>query len=348
MASGLCTSAWISFLLRKYYEWTWKKGFYFHFAIYAVLGIVKCGLTFLLSERCEANYAAPSTATSDPEMTTSLLNNNRRMSYTKAPKTTSRVRRMSSAMVAKVNPESRTILIKICFLFGLNSFAQGMLPVTLMSWYANWRYKWFLTSRLGYAMAAVWLVASIANLFSASVARRFGLVRAMVFTHLPNAIFLAMIPLAPNWWWMLILLLASSAFGSMDQAPRSAFVAAVFLPEERTAVMGTINLCKTLAAAGGPLVTGYFHDKKMWHATFVTAGLIKILYDIGLVAMFLNTKLPEHGRKPRGAETIADIDVGILLNDHLADPDEFDVSDDESDHGENRQTKARYEQIEEV
>ena len=44
----------------------------------------------------------------------------------------------------------------------------------------------------------------------------------------------------------------------MDQAPRSAFVAAVFRPSERTAVMGTINLVKTVASAGGRWLRGIF------------------------------------------------------------------------------------------
>ena len=224
-----------------------------------------------------------------------------------------------------------------------------MLPVTLMSWYATWRYRWFVTNRVGYAMAAVWLVASIANLFSASVARRLGLVRAMVFTHLPNAIFLAFIPLAHTWWLMLMLLLASSAFGSMDQAPRSAFVAAVFPPSERTAIMGTINLVKTLASAGGPLVTGYFQTKKMWGAVFVCSAVLKMLYDIGLLAMFLKTKLPEHGRRPRDV-TFSDVDVGILLNEQLAHPDEFEGDDDEDDEIslDNGGFKGRYEEVENV
>ncbi|KAK0361128.1 hypothetical protein LTR59_018174 [Friedmanniomyces endolithicus] len=177
-------------------------------------------------------------------------------------------------------------------------------------------------------MAAVWLVASIANLFSSSVARRLGLVRAMVFTHLPNAVFLAFIPLAPTWWMMAMLLLASSAFGSMDQAPRSAFVAAVFLPSERTAVMGTLNLVRTLAAAGGPLVTGYFHEKKMWTAVFFLSAALKIAYDIGLLMMFVNTKLPETQRRPRET-TVTDMDVGVLLSESLTTPEAFETFDDE-------------------
>ena len=221
-----------------------------------------------------------------------------------------------------------------------------------MSWYANYRFRYFLVHRLGYAMAAVWLAASVANLFSASVARRLGLVRAMVFTHLPNAIFLALIPLASTWWLMLMLLLVSAAFGSMDQAPRSAFVAAVFLPRERTAVMGTINLVKTLASAGGPLLTGYLHDKKMWGPVFVIAATLKILYDIGLLTMFLKTKLPEHGQRPREA-TVQDVDVGILLSDHLVPPEEFERldaedMDDGSTFYDPGHGKVSYEQIEEA
>ena len=203
-------------------------------------------------------------------------------------------------------------------------------------------------------MAAVWLVASIANLFSASVARRLGLVRAMVFTHLPNAIFLAFVPLSKTWWVMLMLLLVSSAFGSMDQAPRSAFVAAVFRPSERTAVMGTINLVKTIASAGGPLLTGYFHDKKMWGAVFLIAAGLKVSYDIGLAAMFLKTKLPEHGRMQREV-TVSDVDVGILLDEQLVHPDEFETDDDEDEemggHGAGYGLgpgKGRYEEIEEM
>jgi Major Facilitator Superfamily len=341
-------------VLRTYYEWDWKETYPVVFGFYAVIGLIKACLTLLLTERCEPNYTNPADADlADGETTEPLMSNSRRMSYTKPPRATAAMRKIGDTVTTKMSPESRRILIRLCLLFAVNSFATGMLPVTLMSWYANWRYRWFVINRLGYAMAAVWLVASIANLFSASVARRLGLVRAMVFTHLPNAIFLAFIPLASTWWLMLMLLLASSAFGSMDQAPRSAFVAAVFLPSERTFVMGTINLVKTIAAAGGPLLTGYFHDKKMWGAVFVSSAILKILYDIGLLAMFLKTKLPEQGRRPRDV-TVNDVDVGILLNEHSVHPHQFERDEDDEEMGDDSRSydpehgKARYEHLEEI
>lgn len=334
MAAGLSISGWITYILRTYRGWDWKETYPVIFGLYAVIGIIKACLTLLLTERCEPNYDAQTEADlADRGAAAPLMTEaGRRTSYTKPmPIVTSTMRKIGKTTRIKLSPESRGILIRLCILFGLNSFAQALLPVTLMAWYANWRYRWFVLYRIGYAMAAVWVVASIANLFSASVARRLGLVRAMVFTHLPNAIFLAFIPLASSWWWLLILLLLSSAFGSMDQAPRSAFVAAVFLPEERTVVMGTINLVKTLAAVGGPFLTGYFHDRKMWHATFWISAAIKVCYDIGLLAMFLNTTLPEQGRRPREGLTVSDVDVGILLSEDMVHPDEFaqDMDDDD-------------------
>lgn len=354
MAAGLCTSGWITYMLRTYSGWNWKETYPVIFAVYAIIGLVKAGLTLLLSDRCEPNYGPQAEADmTEREATTPLMSNARRSSYSKAPQVTATIRKIGKTVSPSISPESRSILIRLCFLFAINSFASGMLPVTLMSWYANWRYRWFLTHRLGYAMAGVWLVASIANLFSASVARRLGLVRAMVFTHLPNAIFLGFIPLAPTWWLMLMLLIGSSAFGSMDQAPRSAFVAAAFRPSERTAVMGTINLVKTIAAAGGPLVTGYFHDKKMWGAVFVISASLKILYDIGLLAMFLKTKLPEHGRRPRDV-TVSDMDVEILLSENLVHPDEFEAGLDDEEFGDDNggyeppHRKGAYTRIEET
>ena len=41
-------------------------------------------------------------------------------------------------------------------------------------------------------------------------------------------------------------------------------------------VMGTLNLVRTVASAGGPLLTGYFHDHKMWFATFYTSAALKV------------------------------------------------------------------------
>lgn len=80
----------------------------------------------------------------------------------------------------------------------------------------------------------------------------------------------------------------------MDQAPRTAFIAAVVKPEERTAVMGITSTLRTMAATLGPTLTGALaHTDKFWVA-FVIGGALRLAYDFGLWAMFINMKLYEH------------------------------------------------------
>ena len=82
----------------------------------------------------------------------------------------------------------------------------------------------------------------------------------MVFTHLPSAIFLAFIGIPSSLPFAMLFLILRSCTQSMDVAPRSAFLAAVILPTERTAVMGVINVVKTSAQSLGPFATGLLAD----------------------------------------------------------------------------------------
>ncbi len=72
---------------------------------------------------------------------------------------------------------------------------------------------------------------------------------------------------------------------------------------------------------------------------------------MGLLAMFLNTKLPEYENGPREF-TVADVDVGILLSENFRrenDHGELDVEGMEDDAPRHlRQDKATYETIEET
>lgn len=76
----------------------------------------------------------------------------------------------------------------------------------------------------------------------------------------------------------------------MDVAPRSAFMAAVVLPHERTAVMGLINVVKTSAQSLGPLITGVLAQHNLFWVAFVAAGTLKATYDLGMLAVFAGHK----------------------------------------------------------
>jgi len=100
----------------------------------------------------------------------------------------------------------------------------------------------------------------------------------MVFTHLPSAIFLLLIPLpsSSQLGLTVFFLIARYTLATMDQAPRSAFLSATVLPEERTAVMGVVNVAKSLSQSGGPLVTGVLAGGGRFWVAFVVAGSLKV------------------------------------------------------------------------
>ena len=367
MAFGLAAAGWTTWLLSHKFGWDWKTTYPVIFGIYAGIGLVKAFITLFLTEACETEYVPVDETSGDlsnPSERVTLLgttqqhhHHNSRSHTTKKQQATSTIRRIrrTVSLPTRVAPESRPILLKLSLLFAINAFATGMLPTTLMAWYANYRFKYFLVNRLGYAMCAVWLATSLSNLASASIARRFGLVPTMIITHLPSAVFLAFLPLASTWYVMLILLLLVSAFGATDQAPRAAFVAASFRKNERTTVIGTINLVSTVARAAGPWVSTYFWQQKKWWPVFVIAASVKVVYDLGLAWLFLRTTLPEERmvRATKGMETgtlmgevrVSEVDVGTLLGEGLLvgirtdggasglpDPREFD-EDGEDDDG---------------
>src|ERR1700743_3353776 len=115
----------------------------------------------------------------------------------------------------------------------------------------------------------------------------------MVFTHLPSAIFLALIGVPNSLPWAMIFLILRSCTQSMDVAPRSAFLAAVILPHERTAVMGLFNVVKTSSSSLGPFLTGVLASRKLFWVAFLLAGSLKACYDIGMLAVFAGHKTPE-------------------------------------------------------
>ena len=120
--------------------------------------------------------------------------------------------------------------------------------------------------------------------------------QTMVFTHLPSSVFLSLIGVPNEVHWATLLLVLRASTASMDTAPRSAFLAAMLLPAERTALIGLMNIVKTSAQSLGPLVTGVLVDHGLFWVAFVIAGALKVAYDIGMLVMFKNHEREKEAR----------------------------------------------------
>lgn len=56
-------------------------------------------------------------------------------------------------------------------------------------------------------------------------------------------------------------------------------------------MMGIVNTVKTMSQSSGPFLTGSLADSGRFWIAFVFAGALKAGYDIGLLTLFLHTKL---------------------------------------------------------
>jgi MFS family permease len=92
----------------------------------------------------------------------------------------------------------------------------------------------------------------------------------------------------------------------MDTAPRSAFLAGVVEPHERTAMMGFIFMAKSAASCGGPILTGALAQRELLWVAFVLAGAGMCVYDLGIWGAFGR----QRGRGDKGGEREEEGEVG--------------------------------------
>ena len=156
--------------------------------------------------------------------------------------------------------ESRRVVLRLAALFSLDSFGGGFVVQSLL---VLWLYRRFhLDERTA---AAVFFVAGTLSAFSQilspRVAARIGLIRTMVYTHLPANIFLILAGLMPTASLSITFLLLRMAVSQMDVPARQAYVMAVVPPEERTAASSVTNVPRSLASGLAPLISGMLLEK---------------------------------------------------------------------------------------
>src|SRR5262249_48181916 len=133
--------------------------------------------------------------------------------------------------------DSRAVVFRLSALFALDSFGGGFV---VQSFAAYWFYLRFGVSAatLGGIFFGANLFAGISALLSSKIAARIGLVRTMVFTHLPSNVLLILVPLMPNLRLAILVLLARYSISQMDVPTRQSYTMAIVTPHERSAAAG--------------------------------------------------------------------------------------------------------------
>lgn len=187
---------------------------------------------------------------------------------------------------------SRSAVTRLAALFSIDAFAGGLLVQSLL---ALWLFKRFDLSLSAAAGFFFWtgLLSACSQLAAPRIAARIGLLNTMVFTHIPSSVALIGAALSPRLDVALGLLLVRSALSQMDVPTRSAYVMALVSPEERTAAASFTAVPRSLAAGISPSLGGALFAAGWFAVPLVACGVLKITYDLLLLAMFRRQAIEE-------------------------------------------------------
>jgi MFS family permease len=177
-------------------------------------------------------------------------------------------------------------------LFSLDAFGGGFVVQSLV---ALWLYQRFDLSVASAGTIFFWtgVLTAFSYLVAARIAKRFGLLKTMVFTHLPSSVCLILIPFMHGLAPVLVLLFIRSALSQMDVPTRSSYVMAIVPPDERAAAASVTSVPRSLASAASPVIAGYLLGVSTFGWSFVAGGVAKIVYDLLLLATFHKVRPPE-------------------------------------------------------
>jgi MFS family permease len=181
---------------------------------------------------------------------------------------------------------SKKVVFKLSSLFALDAFAGGFVVQSMIAWWLHVRYG-VDEGMLGTLFFGANLLAGISALLATRLADRIGLVRTMVYTHIPSNILLCLVPLMPNFWLAVVMLLLRACISQMDVPARQSYTMAVVAPDERSAASGITTVARSVGAAVSPLLGGLLMaNPLLFSVPFFVAGGLKIMYDVMLYKMF--------------------------------------------------------------
>ena len=244
------------------------------FGIYVVAGLLAMVLALRLSDAVEADT-------------------HRRGGGTVQPESGRRQRRLAPAL-----GDSRGVVLRLAALFSVDAFAGGLVVQSLVALYFHLRFDVPLGT-LGVVFFTANTLSALSFLAAVPLARRFGLLNTMVFTHLPSNIVLILVAVMPTFPLAAGMLMVRQLLSQMDVPTRQAYTMALVAPGERTAAAGVTSLARSSGSAASPVIAGALLQGSLLAVglPLVIGGAMKSVYDIALWRVFRRVELPEE--RPR-------------------------------------------------
>jgi len=199
---------------------------------------------------------------------------------------------------ARLGP-SRAIVYRLAAIFSVDSLGGGFAVQSILVLWLSLHFH-LSTATSGAIFFWSGLLSASSALLAPRLAKRIGLIRTMVFTHLPANFLLMAAALMPTAPLAVACLLARSLLSQMDVPARTSYVMAIVRPEERAAAASVTNVPRSLASALPPLAAGWMLEHSTFGWPLLLAGALKAIYDLSLLAMFRDIR-PEEERVPSPA-----------------------------------------------
>lgn len=176
--------------------------------------------------------------------------------------------------------QSRRVVFRLSSLFALDAFGGGFVVQSIAVYWFHLRFG-VAPSTLGAIFFGANLLAGCSALAAVPLARRIGLIRTMVFTHIPSNILLMLVPAMPTLTLSIVVLLLRFSISQMDVPTRQSYVMAVVAPDERSAAAAVTGVARTAGASISPSLAGMcLAVPALAGLPFVLAGAIKVTYDL--------------------------------------------------------------------
>jgi MFS family permease len=176
-------------------------------------------------------------------------------------------------------------LAGLAALFGVDALGGGLVLQTVIAYWLHIRFG-AGSALLGPSFGLIALVQAGSYEVASRLADRIGLVRTMVFTHLPSNVLLMLVPFSPTLAVALALLVVRFSLSQMDVPARQAYIASIVPPGERAGALALMGAVRGVMQAAGPLIAGVAIQAAAAGLPFLLAGGLKISYDLGLYAAF--------------------------------------------------------------
>ncbi|HEY8735893.1 MAG TPA: MFS transporter [Candidatus Dormibacteraeota bacterium] len=170
-------------------------------------------------------------------------------------------------------------------LFAIDALGGGLVVQAVIAYWLHVRFGAGV-GVLGPAFAIIALVQAGSYEIAGRLSNRIGLIRTMVFTHVPSNILLILVPFSPSLRWALGLLIARFCLSQMDVPARQAYVVSIVPPAERAGALAVTGAVRGVAQAAGPALAGAAIQGAALGLPFYLAGVLKLVYDVSLYAGF--------------------------------------------------------------